>query len=87
MRIMEITDAAEKRRIASEVLEDLPEWFGLPDATAAYIRDSARMPFYAAAAEGKIIGFIAMKKTSPLTAEVYVMGEKSAGIAAARAGR
>ena len=76
MRIMEITDVAEKRRIASEVLEDLPEWFGLPDATAAYIRDSARMPFYAALAEGKTIGFIAMKKTSPLTAEVYVMGVK-----------
>ena len=87
MRIMEISAAEEKRRIASEVLEDLPEWFGLPDATAAYIRDSARMPFYAALAEGKTIGFIAMKKTSPLTAEVYVMGEQSAGIAAARAGR
>lgn len=76
MQIVEITDAEEKRRIAAEILLDLPEWFGLPDSTEMYIRESAQMPFYAAMAEGETAGFIALKKTSPYAAEVYVMGVK-----------
>ena len=76
MQIVEITDAEEKRRIAAEILLDLPEWFGLPDSTEMYIRESAQMPFYAAMAEEEAAGFIAMKKTSPYAAEVYVMGVK-----------
>ena len=76
MQIVEITDAAEKSRIAAEILLDLPEWFGLPDSTEMYIRESAQMPFYAALSEGKAAGFIALKKTSPYAAEVYVMGVK-----------
>ena len=76
MQIVEITDAAEKSRIAAEILLDLPEWFGLPDSTEMYIRESAQMPFYAALSEGKATGFIALKKTSPYAAEVYVMGVK-----------
>ena len=76
MQIVEITDAEEKRRIAAEILLDLPEWFGLPDSTEMYIRESAQMPFYAAMAEEEAAGFIALKKTSPYAAEVYVMGVK-----------
>ena len=76
MQIVEITDAEEKRRIAAEILLDLPEWFGLPDSTEMYIRESAQMPFYAAMAEGEAAGFIALKKTSSYAAEVYVMGVK-----------
>ena len=74
MQVEEILDAAEKRRIASEILQDLPEWFGLPDSTQTYIREGAQMPFFAAMDEGEAMGFLAMKKTSPFTAEVYVMG-------------
>ena len=76
MMIVEIMDAAEKRRIAEEILLDLPEWFGLPESTETYIRESAQMPFYAAVAEGRAEGFIALKKTSPYAAEVFVMGVK-----------
>ena len=76
MQIVEITDADEKRRIAAEILLDLPEWFGLPDSTEMYIRESVQMPFYAAMSEGETAGFIALKKTSPFAAEVYVMGVK-----------
>ena len=76
MQIVEITDAEEKRRIAAEILLDLPEWFGLPDSTEMYIRESAQMPFYAAMAEEEAAVFIALKKTSPYAAEVYVMGVK-----------
>ena len=38
-RIRELRDPEEKREAAQTVLTALPEWFGLPDSTAAYIRD------------------------------------------------
>lgn len=37
-RIRELRDPEEKREAAQTVLTALPEWFGLPDSTAAYIR-------------------------------------------------
>ena len=74
IRIHEITDAAEKRRISAEVLASLPDWFGLPDSTSEYIEQSAAMPFWAAEHGGSCVGFAALKLTSPHTAEVYVMG-------------
>ena len=36
-RIRELRDPEEKREAAQTVLTALPEWFGLPDSTAAYI--------------------------------------------------
>lgn len=31
--VKEIIDKKEKERIAREVLNDLPEWFGIPEST------------------------------------------------------
>lgn len=74
MRIEQINCAEEKEYIARRILESLPQWFGLPEATRNYISESREMPFFAAFLEGEPIGFAALKKTSPHTAEVYVMG-------------
>lgn len=64
----------EKAQIASDILYQLPEWFGLPESTKTYIEDSKEMPFWAYFVQGKAIGFLALKETSTYTAEVYVMG-------------
>lgn len=70
-----ITDPAERERIAAGVLAALPDWFGLPESTARYIRESRDMPFWAdVSPEGEARGFIALRETSPYTGEVYVMG-------------
>lgn len=74
--IRRITDKAEKERIASEILYDLPEWFGIPESTAAYIRDSREMPFWADFNDDEPKGFIALKETSAYTAEIFVTGVK-----------
>ncbi len=74
--IREITDKNEKSRIASEILDDLPEWFGIPESTAAYVRESRDMPFWAAFSGDEPVGFIALKQTSAYTAEVFVTGVK-----------
>lgn len=74
MKIKQIFDESEKRRIAGEILSVLPDWFGMPEYTREYIEQSATMPFWAAERGGKALGFVALKETSPHTAEVYVMG-------------
>lgn len=76
MFITKINDPDRKRAIAREVLEDLPEWFGIPESTEEYIRESGNMPFFAAVEGEDVLGFMAMKETSPYTCEIYVTGVK-----------
>ena len=72
--IQEITCPQRRREIAQAVLFALPEWFGLPESTAEYVRLCGAAPFWAAMVENRPVGFIAMKETSPCTAEILVMG-------------
>lgn len=69
-----IIDVNKKEVVAREILTQLPEWFGLPDSTNEYIHNSKNMPFWACYDEDKPIGFIVLKETSNVTAEIYVMG-------------
>lgn len=74
MTVHFITDKTEKKSISSKILYSLPDWFGIPEATANYIEQSAEMPFIAAFDDNDPIGFLAIKETSPNAAEIYVMG-------------
>ena len=38
--VKEIIDKKEKENIAREVLNDLQEWFGIPESTENYIKES-----------------------------------------------
>lgn len=72
--VRHLIDPEEKLRVSASVLADLPEWFGLPDSTAEYVRNSGRLPFWTAECAGEILGFIVLKETAPQTGEIYVMG-------------
>lgn len=76
MRIRNVTDPAEKRRVAKQVLADLPEWFGIPESTAAYIDQSADQTMFEALTDGETLGFMCLKETSPCTIELAVCGVK-----------
>ena len=56
-----ITNEHEKEQIATFILNDLPDWFGLPESTMEYIKESKRMPFWASFSEDKPNGFIVLK--------------------------
>ena len=58
IKIIEIIDKEEKKAISKEVLNDLPEWFGLSESTQKYISDSQNKPFVAAYANDEPVGFI-----------------------------
>ena len=74
--VKEIIDKKEKENIAREVLNDLPEWFGLPESTENYIKESQEKPFLASFYNNELVGFIVLSASSPDCAEIFVMGVK-----------
>jgi RimJ/RimL family protein N-acetyltransferase len=69
-----VCDPDMKEEIAKRILDDLPEWFGLPESTKEYIEKSREFPFFAYYKDGQYVGFIVLKETGQYTAEIYVMG-------------
>ncbi len=72
--LRQVFDESEKRRIAREILEALPEWFGISEAREGYIADSAGQPFFAAMEGCRPVGFLYLKETGKDTVELHVMG-------------
>ncbi len=72
--VRQLTDRARKVCIARQVLEDLTDWFGIPDAREEYIRESADQLFFAAFQGEAPVGFLCLKQTGKETAELAVMG-------------
>lgn len=77
MELKEIRDSRQKMKISTNILKELPEWFGIPEATEEYIRYSSEMPFFAVYLESKAVGFVAIKANNQYTAEIYIMGVDS----------
>lgn len=78
IRVEIIEDPEEKANIVKDVLSDLPDWFGIPESTNAYINESKHLPLWAAKADNEIIGFVTFKETSKDAGEIHCMGVKKA---------
>ena len=74
MMIRTIQDSSAKQHIARTVLEELTEWFSIPEAREDYIRRSAEMLMIASFEDEQATGFLCLKETGKDTAEIAVMG-------------
>lgn len=74
--IKEIVYIKEKEKISREILNDLPEWFGMPESTEEYITDSQDKPFIACFMDKEAVGFVVLNATSVDCADIFVMGIK-----------
>ena len=74
-QIVEISDPADRSRIAEAVLRDLPDWFGIEESTRQYIEDAAGLPTFVAEPD---LGFVSLKQHTPAAAELYVLGVRAA---------
>lgn len=72
--IKALSNAEEKKTVARQILEALPEWFGIPESTENYISQSAEQVMFAAYDNEKPVGFICLKETGKDTVELAVMG-------------
>ena len=64
--------------ICREVLESLPEWFGIPASVESYVVAADELPMLACFAADEVLGFVSVKTHTAFAAEVYVMGVKLA---------
>lgn len=74
MTIQQIESNSAKASIARTILEALPDWFGIPEATEEYIADSKDKTFYCAFDGETPVGFLYLKETGRHTVELAVMG-------------
>ncbi|MBQ1821569.1 MAG: GNAT family N-acetyltransferase [Clostridia bacterium] len=72
--IQTVNDSLEKCGIARLILEQLPEWFGIPEARESYIRKSAGETMIASFENGAPNGFLCLNETGKDTVEIAVMG-------------
>src|SRR5260221_7405466 len=63
--------------ICREVLESLPEWFGIPASIDTYVAAADALPMLACFdPAGEVVGFVSVKTHTAFAAEVYVVGVK-----------
>ena len=74
--IREIVNVDEKQKISEEILNDLPQWFGIEKSTKEYVDNSNDKNFLACFTGDEVIGFVVLNATSKDCAEIYVMGVK-----------
>ena len=74
MIIKEVLSAEEKQMITRNILEALPDWFGVEESREDYIKKSADLIFFATYDNERPIGFICLKETGKDTTEICVMG-------------
>lgn len=55
------------------LLAGLPQWFGIEEATAAYIEAARTMPTLLAHEDGLVVGALLWTRHFPATAEVHLM--------------
>lgn len=72
--VKQILNINDKKAIAREILEALPDWFGLPEAREEYIAASLHQKFYVAIENKRHIGFLCLNETGKDTVELTVMG-------------
>ncbi len=67
--------ASGSAETAETILRALPEWFGIEEATQAYIEFAASHPTWIAHNDdGEAIGFLSIEQPFPHAAEIHVMG-------------
>ena len=76
--IEEVKDENQKKAVVAEVLKDLPEWFGIPESTQAYIEGATDLQVWAAYQESDLTGFVSLSYSSDDCAEIDCLGVKKA---------
>ena len=71
-----VKDEDQKMAVVAEVLKDLPEWFGIPESTQAYIEGAKDLQVWATFQESNLLGFVSLSYSSEDCAEIDCLGVK-----------
>jgi GNAT superfamily N-acetyltransferase len=59
-----------------EILATIPDWFGIPETNASYVRDAGRLPSYLAVdgdGDNRVLGVALLNEQFPATRELHLM--------------
>ena len=62
MQIKQLTDNSEKQKVTRDILEALPDWFGIPEAREEYIAESINKIFFCAYDSNRPVGFLYLRQ-------------------------
>jgi len=74
MKVVQVHDKDRKSTITLKVMEALPEWFSPPEDVRRKAQTHRGFAFFAAEEGGEVVGFAAIKRHNPYTAELYTIG-------------
>ena len=60
--------------VCSQILKELPDWFGIPSAVEEYVRDAESLPSFVVCVGGKAAGILTFKSHFEQAAEIVVIG-------------
>lgn len=72
--VTDLTSPEKKRAVCSQILRQLPDWFGIPSAVEEYCRNIQTQQAWSLHIGDELAGFIAVKEHSERSAELTVMG-------------
>ena len=72
----EVKNENQKKAVVAEVLKDLPELFGIPESTQAYIEGATTLQVWAAYQESDLTGFVSLSYSSEDCAVIDCLGVK-----------
>ena len=71
---VEVVPFAPRFAAASEdLIAALPDWFGLPESNAEYLRNLSRLPSWVALRGGQLVGAVTLEPHFPESFEVHFM--------------
>ncbi|HEY1385014.1 MAG TPA: RdgB/HAM1 family non-canonical purine NTP pyrophosphatase [Dongiaceae bacterium] len=71
-------DPDAKERICRDVLDSLPDWFGIPEAIDRFCREVRHLPVWVAKSGGDALGFASVQQPFPATAELHLIAVRPA---------
>lgn len=74
MSAEQLIDINEKQKVVREILEALPDWFGVPESREEYIKCCIGQICLGSKRDGQYVGFLCLKETGKDTMELAVMG-------------
>ncbi len=57
----------------AQVLEALPDWFGMEESNREYIEGLSHRPSAVAEVDGQVTGFVSIERHNPVSAEIHVL--------------
>ncbi|MFI7224818.1 GNAT family N-acetyltransferase [Nonomuraea angiospora] len=72
-QISRVTGSAEVAEVTARLLDQLPSWFGIPEANAAYVESATRLPGLLAHAGAQAVGVLLYRRHFAEAAEIHLM--------------